>query len=589
MLRTAKLAAMAVVLVFACCDSARLYADEAPAAAPATPAAAEPAPAAAPPTPAAAVPSQPAPPNELPLNELPLNEVVDQQIGASLAAKGIAPAALADDAEFLRRIYLDLTGTIPTLGEAKSFLDDKSPLKRQQLVDRLLNSAEYARQMQRVFDVILMERRPANRVPQAEWEAYLRNSFAANKPWDALVREILAADGADPGLRPAARFYLDREAEPNLLTRDVGRLMLGRDMQCAQCHDHPLVDHYLQADYYGMMAFFNRSFIFTPKDKQQPPVIAEKAEGDVVFKSVFVEGATDQPARPHMPGEKELDEPQFEKGQEYAVAPADGVRPVPKYSRRSQLAGLLARPENVAFRRNIANRLWALMMGRGLFNPLDMDHPSNPPSHPELLNQLADRFAAMKFDVKAFLRELALSQTYQRSSALPAGVESLPAESFAVARLKPLSAEQLALASLQATGITDVYRASLGPSLNEQTLYDKLAGNLGPFVAIFAGQAGQPEQDFQATLEQILFVSNGGVLRSWVSPQAGNLAERLGRVAEPSAVAEEMYLCALSRRPAAEEVAELTAFLQARAQDRPAALQEWIWGLLASDEFRFNH
>jgi hypothetical protein len=586
MLRTAKLAAMAWVLALAYPVSARLYADETPpAAAPATPAAAEPAPAAAPPTPLAAVPSQPT----APLNELPLNELIDQQIGAALAAKGIAPAVLADDAEFLRRIYLDLTGTIPTLGEAKAFLDDKSPLKRQQLVDRLLNSAEYARQMQRVFDVILMERRPANRVPQAEWEAYLRNSFAANKPWDALVREILTADGADPGQRPAARFYLDRDAEPNLLTRDVGRLMLGRDMQCAQCHDHPLVDHYLQADYYGLMAFFNRSFVFTPNDKKQPPVIAEKGEGDVVFKSVFVEGATDQPARPHLPGEKELIEPQFVKGQEYVVAPAKGVQPVPKYSRRSLLPELLARPDNVAFRRNIANRLWALMMGRGLFNPLDMDHPGNPPSHPELLNQLADRFAAMKFDVKAFLRELALSQTYQRSSALPPGVESLPAESFAVARLKPLSAEQLALASLQATGITDVYRASLGPSLNEQTLYDKLAGNLGPFVAIFAGQAGQPEQDFQATLEQILFVSNGGVVRSWISPQSGNLTERLGRIAEPPAVADEMYLCALSRRPAAEEVAELTAFLQARAQDRPAALQEWIWGLLASDEFRFNH
>jgi hypothetical protein len=578
MLQTRSLAAAALAILFACISPVGLYGDEAPQAA------------APPPPPAATPPAATAPPPPaLVQAALPLNELIDQQIGAALAAKGMAPAALADDAEFLRRIYLDLTGTIPTLGETKGFLDDKSPLKRQQLIDRLLNSAEYARQMQRVFDVVLMERRPANRIPQPQWDEYLRTSFAANKPWDALVREILAADGADPNLRPAARFYLDRDAEPNLLTRDVGRLMLGRDMQCAQCHDHPLVDHYLQADYYGLMAFFNRSFIFTPKDNKQPPVIAEKAEGDVVFKSVFVEGATDQPARPHMPGEKELEEPQFEKGQEYAVAPADGIRPVPKYSRRSQLAGLLARAENVAFRRNIANRLWALMIGRGLFNPLDMDHAGNPPSHPELLNQLADRFAAMKFDVKAFLRELALSQTYQRASELPPGVESLPPDAFAVARLKPLSAEQLALAALQATGMTDIYRASLGPSLNEQTLYDKLAGNLAPFVAIFAGQAGQPEQDFQATLEQILFVSNGGVVRSWISPQAGNLAERLARLAEPPAVAEEMYLCTLVRRPAADEVAELTAFLQARAQDRPAALQEWIWGLLASDEFRFNH
>jgi hypothetical protein len=519
----------------------------------------------------------------------PLHELIDQQIGAALAAKGITPAAGASDAEFLRRSYLDLTGGIPTLGEAKAFLDDKSPIKRQQLIDRLLNSPEYARQMQRVFDVVLMERRPAQHVGQPQWEEYLRNAFAANKRWDALVREILASDGADANLRPPARFYLDRGGEPNLLTRDVGRLFLGRDMQCAQCHDHPLVATYLQTDYYGLLAFFNRSFLFTPQTEPKAVVFAEKAEGDVAFKSVFVADATDQPARPHLPGETEVDEPQFEKGQEYAVAPADGVRPMPKYSRRSQLPVLLARGDNVAFRRNIANRLWALMMGRGLVHPLDMQHDDNPPSHPLLLDLLGERCAAMGFDIKAFLRELALSETYQRTSELPPGIEALPPESFAVAPLKPLSAEQLATASLQATGITDVYRASLGPALNEATLNEKVAPNLPAFVGVFAGQAGQPEQDFQSTLEQTLFMANGGVLRSWIAPQAGNLADRLNRVNEPAAVADQLYLCVLSRPPAADEVAELTAYLQARAQDRPAAIQEWIWGLLASDEFRFNH
>ncbi|HEV3025062.1 MAG TPA: DUF1549 domain-containing protein, partial [Pirellulales bacterium] len=441
--------------------------------------------------PAAAAPLPAAPPTTAPLPAAPLHELIDQQIAAALAAKGIAPAARADDAEFLRRIYLDLTGTIPTLGEAKAFLDDKSPIKRQQLIDRLLNSPEYSRQMQRVFDVVLMERRPAQNVGQPQWDDYLRNAFAANKPWDALVREILGSDGADANLRPAARFYLDRGGEPNLLARDVGRLFLGRDMQCAQCHDHPLVATYLQTDYYGLLAFFNRSFLFTPKTEPKAVVFAEKAEGDVAFKSVFVADATDQAARPHLPGEKEADEPQFEKGQEYAVAPADGVRPVPKYSRRSQLPVLLPRGDNVAFRRNIANRLWALMMGRGLVHPLDMQHDGNAPSHPALLDLLGERCAAMGFDIKAFLRELALSETYQRTSELPPGVEALPAESFAMAPLKPLSAEQLALASLQATGITDVYRASLGPALNEAALYEKLAANLPGFVGIFAGQAGQ--------------------------------------------------------------------------------------------------
>ncbi|HEX7446296.1 MAG TPA: DUF1549 domain-containing protein, partial [Pirellulales bacterium] len=427
--RLAALVAAAVSFAIIATSSSRLVAQEAAPAATAPPAPPAPPQHSAPQEQSAAPQENSAAPAAAPLHEL-----IDQQIAASLAAKGIAAAPLADDAEFLRRIYLDLTGTIPTFGEAKAFLDDRSPIKRQQLIDRLLNSPEYARQMQRVFDVILMERRPASRIPQPEWERYLRESFAANKSWNELVREILAADGADANLRPAARFYLDREGEANVLARDVGRLFLGRDMQCAQCHDHPLVDSYLQADYYGLLAFFNRSFIFTPKD--QPPVFAEKAEGDVQFKSVFIEGATEQPARPHLPGEAAADEPQFEKGQEYAVVPADGVRPVPKYSRRALLPAALPRAENIAFRRNIANRLWALLMGRGLVHPLDMDHAGNPPTHPELLNLLSERIAAMNFDVRAFLRELALSQTYQRASEPPAGVAPPPTESCAVAPLK---------------------------------------------------------------------------------------------------------------------------------------------------------
>lgn len=562
--------------------SPAVWGDDAPP--PAAPSSAATPPAAPPP----AAPPTPPPVSALP-PDAPLRQVIDEQINASLTAKGIAPAARSSDAEFLRRIYLDLTGGIPTWGEAKAFLADSSPIKRQQLVVRLLNSPEYARQMQRVFDVMLMERRPAQHVPQAQWEEYLRTSFAANKPWDVLSREILAADGAATGPRPAARFYLDRGGDPNVLTRDVGRLFLGRDMQCAQCHDHPLVDSYLQADYFGLLAFFNRSFIFTPKTEPKAVLFAEKAEGDVAFKSVFFSDAVDQPARPHLPGEPPPNEPQFEKGQEYAVAPADGVRPVPKYSRRSQLPTLLPRGENIAFRRNIANRLWALLMGRGLVQPLDMQHADNPASHPALLDLLAERFVAMKFDIRSFLREVALSEAYQRASELPPGVESVPPDSYAVAPLKPLSAEQLALAVLQASGVTDVVRTSLGPALNEATLYEKLAGNLPPFVNTFAGQAGQPEQDFQATLEQTLFMANGGTLRSWIAPSGGNLAGRLNGVTEPAALAEQLFMCMLSRPPVAEETAELTAALQARAAERPAVIQEWIWGIMASDEFRFNH
>ncbi len=502
----------------------------------------------------------------------------------------------ASDAEFLRRIYLDLLGTIPSASEARAFLDDPAQDKRAKLIDRLLDSPEHARYLATVFDVLLMERRPSKHVPQAQWLEYLRESFAANKPWDELVRELLSADGSDPKTRPAARFYLDRGGEPHLLTKDISRLFLGRNYSCNQCHDSPVVDAYKQDHYYGIFAFLNRGFLFTGKDKLA--VYAEKGEGDVTFQSVFDPKVT-KSTGPRLPGGDSVEEPKFEKGAEYDVAPAKDVRPVPKFSRRSQLAPLLATRENPQFKRNIANRLWAVMMGRGLVHPIDLDHESNPPSHPELLDLLAGEVAEINFDMRAFMRELALSQTYQRSSEPPGPADSppdkggqagAPPERFAVARLKPLTAEQLAWSLMQATGLTDAERLALGKNLNEKTLYAKLAPSVNQVVAIFGSKAGEPEgQAFQATLDQALFVSNGPLLRGWLTRRAGNLTDRLAKLEDSARVAEELYLSVLTRRPSDEEQKEIVDYLQGRAQDRPAAVQELVWALVASVEFRFNH
>src|SRR5262245_46920524 len=152
-----------------------------------------------------------------------LHERIDQTIAAATPNYAALASPLADDAEFLRRITLDLTGTIPTSQEARAFLEDVSPDKRAKLIDRLLQSPEHVRHMVHLFDTFLMERRATQNVPSAAWRDYLRASFEANKPWDDLAREILSADDSDPKQRPAARFLLDRAAEPNLLVKDVSR------------------------------------------------------------------------------------------------------------------------------------------------------------------------------------------------------------------------------------------------------------------------------------------------------------------------------------------------------------------------------
>ncbi len=160
----------------------------------------------------------------------PLHERIDALVESTWLGPAAPPAA---DADFLRRMYLDLSGTIPDAATARAFLDDADPNKRAALVDRLLAAPRYARHMQQVFDVMWMERRRNKGIGEAAWQEYLRGSFAENKPLDQLVREVLGADGADPALRPAAKFYLDRDGEPNLVARDMGRMFFGRDLQCA--------------------------------------------------------------------------------------------------------------------------------------------------------------------------------------------------------------------------------------------------------------------------------------------------------------------------------------------------------------------
>ena len=352
--------------------------------------------------------------------EVPLHVRIDRHV----AAGQVGPqAGVAGDGEFIRRLYLDLIGRIPSGTEARAFIEDRAPDKRTRAVDRLLASKDYARHMAAVFDVMLMERRADKHVKTPEWHGYLQDAFTANKPWNELAAEIMTADGNSTAIpRAAAKFILDRNAEPNLVTRDLGRKFFGMDLQCAQCHDHPNVADYYQRDYYGLFAFVSRSYVFQP-DTKKPAVLAEKAAGEAKFKSVFTEvsGGT----RPRIPHGLEITEPILAPGEEWVVAPNPknkNLRGIPKYSRRSQLAKHAA--ASPYFQRNIANRLWGHMMGRALVEPRDGIHSDNPAAHPALLDVLASDLAGHGYDLKRFLRELALTQTYQRQFELPTGLVS---------------------------------------------------------------------------------------------------------------------------------------------------------------------
>ncbi|HEX3147354.1 MAG TPA: DUF1549 domain-containing protein [Gemmataceae bacterium] len=516
-----------------------------------------------------------------------LSDRIDSLIAAGHRDYAANAAPIAGDDEFLRRATLDLSGRVPTATEIRTFLADRSPLKRVRAIDSLLASAECARRLEQYFDVMLMERRRDGKVTRAAWEEFLRSSFAANKPYDVLVREILSADGTNPATRGAAKFFLDRDLDPQIVTRDIARLFFGHNIQCSQCHDHPLVEDYKQDEYFGIQAFFNRTFLF-PNSQAPTAVIAEKAEGEVSFTSVFDKAKLVKSTAPRVPGRSAVPDPKIEKGKEYAVAPARDVRPVPNYSRFARLATTIATGDNTAFRRTAANRWWAFLMGRGLIHPLDQDHTANPPSHPELLELLADEFAAHKFDVKWLLREIAMSRTYQRSSEPVPSSKDLGPDRFAVAPLKPLTPEQFAYALMQATGFTDAERTALGANFSDAALHARLAPNAAPFLNVFGARPGETEDKFAATLDQTLFLKHGGTVRNLIAPRAGSLVDRAAKLTDVDALADELFLSVLTRLPTTDERKDVADALKT-VPNRSVALTEVVWALVASAEFRFNH
>ncbi|HAD59969.1 MAG TPA: hypothetical protein DCG12_12055, partial [Planctomycetaceae bacterium] len=366
-------------------------------------------------------------------DEPPLHQRIDTVFETS-AVGPLAPAA--SDLTFARRLYLDLVGRIPSIKEIRVFQTLPAESRRSQLVDQLLASEEYPVHMATVFDIMLMERRGGKHVQTAAFRAWLKESFEQDKPFNVLASELIAAEAAD-GKNVRAAFILEREVEPNLVTREISRMFFGRDMQCAQCHDHPNVDDYKQEDYYGILAFMNRTSLFQP-DKKKPAVLSETADSQTSFKSVFTERAAF--TAPRVPGEAEVIEPIFTAGEEYTVRATKTVAAVPKYSRRKRLSEIVASGNNEYFRRNIANRLWAHVMGRGLVHPVDMHHSSNPPTNPQLMALLADGIAEQKFSVREYLRQLVLTDVYRRSHRLQE--QTVPAVEQLQKEIARLTAEQ---------------------------------------------------------------------------------------------------------------------------------------------------
>ena len=511
---------------------------------------------------------------------LPIHSRIDQHVESRA---GGPLAAVGSDQEFLRRVYLDLAGRVPSAEETRAYLADAAADKRALLIDRLLASDDHVRRLAHVLHVMLMERLGDHE----DWQKFLRESVKANKPWDQMTRDMLSPNADDETARGAALWYTKRlenygqnPVDIPALVRDVGRHFLGIDVQCAQCHDHLFVEEYKQEFYHGLYAFVGHTTIRT--DLKFPAVALKPIDKKVEFMSVFAQEP--KSVGPKLPGGAEVEVPTFAKGEEFEQPPdrKTNFPGVPKFNTLKLLSEQLPRAENKLFTHNIANRLWWMMMGRGLVHPLDLHHADNPASHPELLELLAAELAAHQFDMRWLLKEIALSQTYQRSSvAADETMAGAPPQSYRVALETPLSSEQMRASIRQALGDGKPLTIDADDkSWTEwQTRFDKALAN----------PPREPEVEHSPTVKAALFLMHDANVIAWVKPDGENLASRLMKLEDPAALADELYVAVLSRPPAADEKQAVADYLAGKGGQRERAVSNLIWSLLASNEFCSNH
>jgi hypothetical protein len=518
-----------------------------------------------------------------------LRQDVDRLITEGAARQPLAPAA--SDAEFLRRAWLDFDGGIPSSTEARAFLDDRDAGKRAKLLERLIAAPRFAERMADAFNVMLMERRGTD----PAWRQWLVESFRANKPWNTMAAEILAPNFLDEKARGAG-YYMTRRLEkvgqqdtdyPGL-TRDVGRLFMGVDLQCCQCHTHLTVKDYKQQDFAGLFVAFQNT-------KLQPASGTRKSawlsEGLLTEKAKFVSVLTEKKGEtgPRVPFGEEVPIPSRSAEEVWDVKPVPKEKEpgVPKFSPLRELAQRIPSPENPLFARNIVNRVWWLLMGRGLVEPLDLHHSANPPSHPELLERLEKEFVAHHFDLHWLIRELALTELYQRSSTPAQLAPASPA--FVAAQERHLISEQHLRAFLNATGEFERVCATKKATKDDDASRYTLADFEKAFDAALSNAPKEPEIRPSPSLKSALFFRNSDLVQWALRPRAGNLVARVQTLSDPAAMADELYLAILTRRPEPEEQAQFAAWINRPGRDRGRAIGDFAWALLSSAEWFVNH
>ncbi len=499
----------------------------------------------------------------------PEHNFIDRYVFAKLRQMTILPSDLCTDSEFVRRAYLDACGRMPTAGEARAFLADPDPRKRDKLIDKLVTLPEFADFWALKWaDVLRSSRKTIQAKGSYGFQLWLREKIATNTPIDEIVRELLTATG-NTYANPPANYYRIAK-DPQSLAEATAQLFLGVRMQCAKCHNHPF-EKWTQDDYYGFAAVFARV-----KTKPEPGGPAKPAPNAPAAEVVAVarDGEVTQPRtgktmKPHFPGAGDAD---VKPGQD----------------RREVFADWLTRPDNPFFAKSVANRVWFHLMGRGIVDPVDDFRDSNPACNDELLDALAKDFADHGFDLRHLVTTVMKSRTYQLS-AQPNETNKDDGKYFSHAVTKLLTAEQLLDALCDLTGVPEKF-AGLPPGTRAVQLPDGEVNH--PFLKTF----GQParelacecERESDGNLAQALQLINGPTVNEKVRSPNNRLTPLLSAKKPDAEILEELYFTALARPPEPDEVAVALAHV-AKAKDRRKGWEDVLWAILNTREFLFRH
>ncbi|MFZ4646125.1 MAG: DUF1549 and DUF1553 domain-containing protein [Gemmataceae bacterium] len=484
---------------------------------------------------------------------------VDTLVNAKLKKLRIAPSGVCTDEAFLRRVYVDVIGVLPTAEEYTRYMASTSPTKREELVDELLGRKEFA-ELWVLKWAELLQIRSSNQVSYKSTLLYynwLQDKIARNVPVNEWVQELLGANGGT-FKNPATNYY-QNETDILKVTENVAQVFMGMRVQCAQCHNHPF-DRWTMDDYYGFAAFFSQ--------------IGRKGTDDPRETIVFNSGGGEVR---HPLGNRVM-APKFLGGVAPDVAGKD---------RRLLMSNWLASPENPYFATNLSNIVWAHFFGSGIINEVDDVRVSNPPSNGELLNDLGKRFTDYKYDFKKLVRDICVSKTYQRSTQTNASNEQ-DTRNFSHAAIRRIKAETFLDCISQVTETPNKF-----PGLPLGARAVQIAdGTVSNYFLTTFGRATRDtvcacEVRLEPTLSQSLHLLNGDTTGQRI--RQGNLiGKRITDKKQPLDIIDEVYVRCLARRPTEAEKQKLVALIAAET-DKKKALEDVFWAVLNSREFMFNH